>query len=82
MVAALADCDEEADRLTVVDSVVIDEVLETPFAVGQRAQRGASQSLGIVNQLPQQRGRLLRPVLGDNLREASFRNVSGGELGA
>src|SRR6516165_12647990 len=43
---------------------------------------GARQSLGIVDQLPQQCGRLLRLVLGDNLGEASFRNVAGGELGA
>src|SRR5215467_14354684 len=80
--AALADMDEKADRLAVVDTVVIDEVLKAPFAVGQLAQPGARQSLSIVDQLPQQCGRLLRPVLGDNLGEAPFRNVAGGKLGA
>ena len=38
VVAGLADGDEQADRLAVVDAVVVDPVLEAPFAVGQLAR--------------------------------------------
>ena len=53
VVAGLADGDEQPDRLAVVDAVVVDPVLEAPFAVGQLAQRGARQALGVVDDLLQ-----------------------------
>ena len=82
VVALLADGDEQADRLAVIDAVVVDPVLEAPFAVGQLGERGARQALGIVDGLAHEVGGLLGPVLGDQLGELLFGDVAGGELGA
>jgi len=43
VIAGLADGHEQADRLAVVDAIIVDPVLKAPFAVGQLRQRGAGQ---------------------------------------
>ena len=82
VVAGLADGDEQADRLAVVDAVVVDPVLEAPFAVGQLAQRGARQALRIVDDFLQIELGPLRPVARDDLGELLLGDVAGGKLRA
>src|SRR5437667_5211577 len=47
-IAALLERDEEADRLAVVDAVVVDPVLERPLAVWKLAQDRAREALGVI----------------------------------
>ena len=51
--ALLAERDEQPDRLAAIDAVVVDPVLEAGLAVGQVAERGAGEALGIVDDLAQ-----------------------------
>jgi len=80
--ALLADGDEQADRLAVVDAVIVDPVLEAPFAVGQLRQRGARQPLRIVDDFLEIKRGLLRPVARDDLGELLLGDVAGGKLRA
>ena len=80
--AALAQGDEEADRLAVVDAVVVDPVLEAPFAVRQLLERGARQALGIVDRLLHVDAGLLGAVLAHELGELPLGDVAGRELRA
>ena len=81
VVACLADGDEEADRLAVVDAVVVDPVLEAPFAVGQLLQRRPRQPLGVVDDLLEIELRLLGPIARHDLGELRLADMAGGELG-
>ena len=80
--ALLAERDEQPDRLAAIDAVVVDPVLEAGLAVGQVAERGAGEALGIVDDLAQIEARGLRTVLADQLDELALRDVAGRELGA
>ncbi len=74
--------DEEADRLAVVDAVVVDPVLEAPFAVGQLLQCRPCQPLGVVDDLLEIELGLVRSIARDDLGELCFADMAGGELGA
>src|SRR5262249_17961580 len=73
---------EQADRLADVDAVVVDEVLKAPFAVGQFGERGAGESLGVVEHLVEHRLRARRAVARKHLGGLLFGGVAGGGLGA
>ena len=80
--AVLAQGDEQADRLAVVDAVVVDPVLEAPLAVGQLLERGARQALGVVDRLLHVDPGLPGAVLADELGELPLGDVAGRELRA
>jgi len=80
--ALLADRDEEADRLAVVDAVVVDPVLEAPLTIRQLLQRRARHALGVVDRLAHQLAHLGRPVPRDEVGELPLGDVAGGELRA
>ena len=80
--ARLAQGHEQPDRFAVVDAVVVDPVLEAPFAVGQLFERRARQPLGIVDRLLQQAFGLLGPIARHQLGELALGNMAGRKLGA
>ena len=65
-----------------IDAVVVDPVLEAPFAVRQLLERGAGQALGIIDRLAHQRLGLGDAIARQKLGELLLGDVAGRELGA
>ena len=80
--ARLAQGHEQADRLAVVDAVIVDPVLEAPLAVGELLERGPRQPLGIVDRLLHERLGALGAVARHQLGELLVGDVAGRELRA
>ncbi len=80
--AGLADGDEQADRLAVVDAVVVDPVLEAPFAVGKLGEFRAREALRVVEHVGHQVLGTHRSILGEEFGELPLGDMAGGELRA
>jgi len=81
-VPLLGEGDREAGRLSEVDAVVVDPVLEAPNAVRQLPEGGAGQPLRVVDQLLHGAHDGLRAVALDEAQERRLGDVAGGQLGA
>jgi hypothetical protein len=80
-VAALLNAHPQWDGLAEFDAVIIDMILEGPFAIGQLAQRGAGQPLGVVQQLIHVEAGPGHAVARHQLLEGALGDGAGGELG-
>ena len=81
-VAALRHAHAQRDRLAGLDAVVVDSVLEGPFAVRQLAQRRAREAFAVVQQFLHEEARAVRAMLRDQVPEGAVRDGAGGQLRA